>query len=303
MTPFRMLVVVVVLAISACATAPAQEATPRIAIVSAFPPELVALQEATTNRRTETIGGVAFTTGELEGQRVVLFLSGVSMVNAARSAQLAIDHFHVSRIVFSGIAGGVDPSLDVGDVVVAERWGQAMEMEFLREAPGGGFVPHDRQSAHLPAFGMMSPRVVLVQRANGQQEERVWFPADPAMLNAARTIAGGVTLERCATADSCLSHQPRVVVGGTGVSAPVFLDNASFRDYAFRTFEARVFDMESAAVAQVAYINGTPFIAFRALSDLAGGDPGHNQFPILLHLASRNSAIVVRAFLRQLPRN
>ena len=44
--------------------------------------------------------------------------SGVSMVNAAMNTQLVLDRFTVKRIVFSGIAGGVDPGLTIGDVVV-----------------------------------------------------------------------------------------------------------------------------------------------------------------------------------------
>ncbi|WP_309605092.1 hypothetical protein [Phenylobacterium sp.] len=78
----------------------------RTAVVSAFAPELAALTQATTHRRAVTLGGTLFTTGLLEGKPVVLFLSGVSMVNAAMTTQRALDRFHVRRIVFSGIAGG-----------------------------------------------------------------------------------------------------------------------------------------------------------------------------------------------------
>ena len=42
------------------------------------------------------------------------------------------------------------------------------------------------------------------------------------------------------------------------------------------------------------------FIAFRSLSDLAGGDPAGNQFPIFLRFAADNSATVVRAFVKAL---
>lgn len=110
----------------------------------------------------------------------------------------------------------------------------------------------------------------------------------------------GLALKRCA-ADQCLTKPPKVVVGGTGASGPVFVDNKAFREYAHATFGARVLDMESAAVAQVAYVNGTPFIAFRSLSDLAGGDPAGNQFPVFLKFAAENSATVVRAFVKALP--
>jgi adenosylhomocysteine nucleosidase len=275
---------------------------PRIAVVSAFGPEMTALQAATTDRRTYQGRGVSFTTGILEGKPVVLFLSGVSMVNAAMTTQQALDRFNISRLVFSGIAGGVDPALDVGDVVVAERWGQYLENAMAREVAPGRFEPPPGEpvAGNPPPYGMMFPRAVLVSPAPGLLERKIWFQADPAMLATARDVAGKVTLKRC-TATLCLIKTPRVVVGGNGVSGQSFVDNAQFRTWAYDAFAAKVLDMESAAVAQVAYVNNTPFIAFRSLSDLAGGDPGKNQARTFFQLASDNSAAVVRAFIAALP--
>lgn len=58
-----------------------------------------------------------------------------------------------------------------------------------------------------------------------------------------------------------------------------------------------------AAVAHVAYVNRVPFVAFRSLSDLAGGGDGENESRTFARLASDNSAAVVMAFLRALPRD
>jgi adenosylhomocysteine nucleosidase len=276
------------------------DATPRTAVISAFPPELAALEAATTGKVEHVAAGTRFVTGTLEGRPVVLFLSGVSMVNAAMTTQLALDRFAVTAIVFSGIAGGVDPGLDVGDVVVADQWGQSLEMAFARETPSG-FSPPRGEHAGMANFQMMFPRAVLAAQTPGQVEKRLWFPADRALIAVAHRAVEGVALKRCA-ADRCLAKTPKVVVGGNGVSGPAFVDNAGYRQYVFATYQARVIDMESAAVAQVAWVNRTPFIAFRSLSDLAGGDPAANQFPIFLGLASDNSATVVRAFLRALPK-
>ena len=87
------------------------------------------------------------------------------------------------------------------------------------------------------------------------------------------------------------------VLGGHGVSGQVFVDNAALREYAFRTFQARVLDMETAAIGHVAYANGLPFIAFRSLSDLAGGGAGENEMGTFLGIAADNSARVLLAFL------
>jgi len=40
-----------------------------------------------------------------------------------------------------------------------------------------------------------------------------------------------------------------------------------------------------------------PHIAFRSLSDLAGGGPGANELPAFYRLAAENSAAAVTAFL------
>ena len=58
--------------------------------------------------------------------------------------------------------------------------------------------------------------------------------------------------------------------------------------------------METAAVAMVAHANGKPFIAFRSLSDLAGGGSGENEIRTFFELAADNSARVVIAFLKGL---
>ena len=266
----------------------------RTVVMSAFPPEMGALEAATRHRREHIYGGVRFVTGTLEGQPVVLFLSGVSMVNAARTTQLALDHFPVRRIVFSGVGGGVDPSLQVGDVVVAAQWSEYLEMTFVRE-------PAAEPASSAPAgFGMMVPGPVTLQRWPAKVEHRTWFAADPALLEVARRAARGVTLKRCEQ-EHCLPQAPRIIVGGNGVSGSAFVDNAAFRQFAFTAFKAEVLDMESASAAHVAYLNRTPFIAFRSLSDLAGGDPGANQFPLFVKLASDNSAAAVRGFLRAAP--
>jgi adenosylhomocysteine nucleosidase len=170
-----------------------------------------------------------------------------------------------------------------------------------REDRPGHFAPPPGGSSVGAPFGMMFPQAVQVPRAPEPPERREWFPADPAMLAVARRVAAQVALKRCTAGGRCLSKPPHVVVGGNGVSGQAFVDNAALRGWALATFHAEVLDMESAAVAHVAYANGAPFIAFRSLSDLAGGDPGANQAGVFFQLASDNSAAVVRAFVAALP--
>ncbi|MBC5785368.1 5'-methylthioadenosine/S-adenosylhomocysteine nucleosidase [Ramlibacter sp. USB13] len=272
--------------------------TPRIAIVSAFQPELVLLRSRLAQPRVHQANGVEFATGTLQGKPVVLFLSGVSMVNAAMNTQLALDRFRVTHLVVSGIAGGVNPQLHVGDVTVAQRWGQYMEVLAAREVAPGRFQPPPfMKDATIPPYGIFHPRPVEVRSAaKPEVERRFWFDTDPAMLAVARQLQG-VALERCDAERRCLTRTPRVVPGGNGVSGQAFVDNAAYREYTFRTFEANVLDMETAAIAHVAHANGVPFIAFRSLSDLAGGGEGENEMGTFFRIAADNSARVLLAFL------
>ncbi|MFC5606397.1 5'-methylthioadenosine/S-adenosylhomocysteine nucleosidase [Variovorax soli] len=299
----RVLAAVALAWLAGCASVPGStpvrlDDTRRIAVISAFQPELTLLLSRVQDARKHSVNGVEFTTGTLQGQPVVLFLSGISMVNAAMNTQLVLDRFNVGSIVFSGIAGGVNPGLHIGDVTVASQWGQYLEVLMAREAaPGRYAAPPWMKDVQLPNYGMLYPRPVEVRKA-GQSEpaKQFWFAADPKMLEVARGLRT-VELANCGGNGKCLTHKPQLVVGGNGVSGQAFVDNKAFREYAFKTFQANVLDMETAATAQVAYSNGVPYLAFRSLSDLAGGGEGENEMGTFMNVAADNSAKVLLAFL------
>ena len=290
--------------------------TPRTIVITAFEPEWVALESAVKGARSYRINGLTVLTGQIGGKPVVLLQSGVSMVNAAMNTQLVLDRFNARRIVFSGIAGGIDPALSVGDVVVAERWAEYMEVSLGRKV-GDHYVSPDREAITdpLPGYGMMIPRDVRVGNAKEAERRRRWFAADAGLIALARQVAAQTTLARClpegdaipqtpgisVAEGRCLDHAPRVIVGGNGISGPAFADNAEYREYLFANFHAQVLDMETAATAHVAFANMVPFIAFRSLSDLAGGDAGANQSWVFGRLAARNAASVVVRYVGALP--
>jgi adenosylhomocysteine nucleosidase len=310
-----LLVVLALLALSVCGNVaaaapqpagnpPGADQAPRIAIVSAYAPELTALKAQANIEKTVVLNGRSVYVGTLAGHKVLLTLSGVSMVNAAMTTQALLDHFNVERIVFSGIAGGVSPKLNIGDVVVPARWSEYQENFFARETAANVFAPPVWFSKTLANFGMMYPEPVDICTVKGPVDAEssvTWFSVDPAMLAVATKVAGGVQLDKCTAQNVCLSTQPVVKAGGNGVSGPTFVDNAQYRDYAWSTWQADDLDMESAAVAHVATVNGTPFIIFRSLSDLAGGGPGENEIGTFFQLAANNSAKVLVSFLQAWP--
>ena len=127
------------------------------------------------------------------------------------------------------------------------------------------------------------------------------------MLEVARAIAP--PLARCGPKASvaggapdpklCVGGQPRIVIGGRGVSGTAFLANPGYRSYLFEQLQAQTVDMETAALAHVAYANGIPYIAFRSLSDLAGAEEFNADVGALFAsgLAEANESAVTLAFL------
>ena len=309
-------------ALAAPARACLTDCTPRIGIVSAFGQEADILVAQTRAARTWTINGNRFTTGVLRGEPVVIVLSGVSMINSAMVTQLMVDHFKVSRLVMSGIAGGVNPAHHVGDVIVPDRWAMPMEVFWNRDdqLPAACGKPADVSCLGLelaqvdgkpvPPFNGLFMRANAVRRAGGapSTEFRFDYPVDPAMLAVARAIRPA--LARCGPRAAkspgaepdpalCVKSEPQVIVGGRGVSGTAFLADPKYRAYLFEQLHAETFEMETAALAHVAYANAIPYIAFRSLSDLAGAEEFNPDAVALFAsgLAETNEAAVTLAFL------
>lgn len=94
----------------------------RTAIVSAMHQELAAVLALMPDERKQVHAGREFWAGHLHGQDVVAVLSRIGKVAAATTATALIERFAVDRIVFTGVAGGLAPGVDRGDVVVADSF-------------------------------------------------------------------------------------------------------------------------------------------------------------------------------------
>jgi adenosylhomocysteine nucleosidase len=291
------------------------DCTPRIGIVSAFGAEADLLLAETGDKQQYVINGKVFTSGVLRENPIVIVLSGVSVVNAAMTTQVMIDHFGVTHLIMSGIAGGLSPDNHVGDVLVPERWTMPLEAYFS----DGSAVPAPCGSpGELGCLGLRLAEVmsgpgsdysgtgifmrdteVLSAASAPTPEFKFAFEVDPEMLEVARAIAPD--LQRCGETqpDVCVEGQPELKIVATGMSGSMFIANPDYRDYVYATIGAEVVDMETAALGQVAYANGIPYLAFRSLSDLAGGGEEGASVGAFFGsgLAEANEARVTLAFL------
>lgn len=91
----------------------------KLGIIGAMQVEVEILLGKMENRQERVIAGSTFHTGTLEGLDVVVVQCGVGKVNAALCAQILCDCFGVTHLVNTGIAGSLNPALDIGDLVVS----------------------------------------------------------------------------------------------------------------------------------------------------------------------------------------
>lgn len=270
-----------------------------VAVMASFPQELEAIEALMVpdhaQLRATHVNGIEFKTAEAGGRHYLFFLTGMSLVNAASSTQLALDRFNVGAVFFTGIAGGINPEFHPGDVVVPARWAYHAEAAYFNEATPGKFNLAAFFKQKYKNFGMIFPDDVTVIRDGMPRYEQVpAFPADLALLAAAREATNTLTGLKVTDRPSKISY------GGTGVSGTVFCDNAEYRKWVSEVWKADCLDMESTAIAQVCWANKKPCLIVRGLSDLAGGQAGANDVDTYLKAAADHSARVLVKILQTL---
>ncbi len=91
----------------------------KLGIIGAMELEVETLVGRLQNRQAKAHAGSTFFSGKLEGLDVVVVRCGVGKVNAALCTQILCDCYGVTHIVNTGIAGSLNPALDIGDLLVS----------------------------------------------------------------------------------------------------------------------------------------------------------------------------------------
>jgi adenosylhomocysteine nucleosidase len=245
------------------------------AIVSAMQEELAAVLPL-LQAQPEEVAGRTFWRGVCHGEPVVAVLSRIGKVAAATTATTLIERFGVSRIVFTGVAGGLSPQVRVGDVVVANE-----------------FLQHDLDAS--PLF----PRYEVPLYGSAH------FSVDTA-LTASLLVAAQQALPRLLaqlpmTSRLGLPLDQARVLSGLVVSGDRFVSShAESQDLQQRLPDALAVEMEGAAMAQVCHDYQVPFAAVRIISDRADDDATVDFLHFIREIAARYSAEVMSALMQHL---
>lgn len=187
---------------------------------------------------------------EAGGARVAVFEGGMGTTNAAATTQLALDVAEPRAVVFFGIAGGLNPGLGVGDMVVASSLTRLdADRAIIAES-----APH---LVDFPGDARLVDACVRELRARGYQ-----------LAPSVADLAAAGALEGAPFGDDA-AHGRRFVVGRVATSDLFSTDEPTLR----HVRDGRLADceeMEAAASAQVAARAGVPFVCVRCLSNVCG---------------------------------
>ena len=223
-----------------------------IAIIAALEEETAYFLQKLEQPEAFKIHGQPCSNGLLNKQPVVIALSGIGKVNAAAMTATLIERFSPTCIINSGCAGGVKPSVKIGDVVI-----------------GTDLIQHDFD---LSVFGHDLGKVPNVGKSIASDSKVVSILANQAR-NVFNTHLGTI-----ASGDQFMTDNERLPVLGSEIYAV---------------------EMEGAAIAQVAFLNDTPFAVIRAISDRADSK-ATTDFPQFVAAVSIKSARVIEATISDL---
>jgi 5'-methylthioadenosine/S-adenosylhomocysteine nucleosidase len=200
--------------------------------------------------------GFLFYTIRFQRHEAVLVKCGVGKVFAALVSQHLIDIFQTSALIFTGVAGALNPEYDIGDVVISR--------DCMQHDVDGIALGFSRGHLLYTDYKIFAAEASLVKLAMRTKVEghRIWV---------GRILTGDQFMTRDA-----INHHRYLVDEMAGDAV----------------------EMEGGAVAQVAAVNGIPYVVVRTISDRADGDASldFNRFlPVVAH----NSFAVVKNIIAE----
>jgi adenosylhomocysteine nucleosidase len=245
----------------------------RTGIVCALPGEAAILCAQLTDHSFERRSFRQFDVGKLAGVPVVITVAGTGKVNAALTAETMCSLFTIGQMIVTGVAGGL-ASLPIGSIVIARYvayhdFGQLTE-QWVRRGPIEVKFPPCESS------------LVLWQ-----------FDSDPTLVSLLADAARRIDIGEHPPGLPAETPELAVAAIATGDQ---FVSAAKDRELIRNETGCVAVDMETAAIAHVAFLNQVPFVAVRSLTDRAGISIPVD-FNKLAQWAADRSARVVQHFV------
>ena len=223
----------------------------KIGIMGAMEQEISLLRRCLEKPKHEMHGMRQYTSGLINGREVVIVFSRWGKVAAASTATTLIERYDVDLILFTGVAGAADPSLNIGDIVVATET-----------------VQHDMDVSQLPGFSRFE--IPLPERSHFTVDDRFISLG----FDSARKFVDNYLEQRISPAirHSFGVAKPVITTGLIASGDHFVADPDKIKELRELLPNLKCVEMEGGAVAQVCYEHQTPMVLLRVISDKADQD-------------------------------
>jgi adenosylhomocysteine nucleosidase len=246
-----------------------------IGIMGAMPEEIDGIVKLLQNTTTVRSGMRTYYRGTFHGTPAVVVFSRWGKVAAATTVATLILEFHITELIFVGVAGAISDRLRVGDIVIAHHLYQ-----------------HD-----------MDARPLLKQFEIPLLNLEYFSVAQPQLDKAGKAVAHLLEnnhLHQVVTEAELLQFditQPSFYIGDIASGDKFFSANSDKQALQSAIPSILCVEMEGAAVAQVCFEYKVPFTVIRTISD-AADELSSFDFPAFVQsVASKYSVEIVRNLL------
>ena len=204
----------------------------KIGIIAATDEELNEILKIMNNIKENHVFNLFFYEGDLYNKEIIVVKSGIGKVNAARTTQILIDKYNVEKVINIGAAGGINPELNIKDIVIGDKLVQydfdaSEDSKYKKgEITGiGRFIESDKEL-------VLKCKEILEKKENRNFKIKV----------------------------------------GTIATADLFCTDLEKAKQIRDEFGAECVEMEGAAIAQACYLDNIPFLVIRGISDSPNGN-------------------------------
>jgi len=245
-----------------------------IGIMGAMPEEIDILLELLESSTKVKIGNRTYHTGLINKHKVVIVFSRWGKVAAAATTTTLILKFNVTKIIFTGVAGAIDPNLNIGDIVIGQK-----------------FFQHDMDARPL----MQEFEIPLLQK--------IYFNSDEGLSKLIYDRINQSDVSKWSldnnikNSSSIQNTSPKIHFGDIASGDHFFANSDSKLKLKEKIPSVCCVEMEGAALAQVCYEFTIPFAVIRVISDKADGQSSSNFEWFIKNIAGRFSKEIIKCIL------
>lgn len=244
-----------------------------IGIISAMPEEIAAIQILLQIEKKIIKGMRTYYQGKLFDKNVILVFSRWGKVASATTATQLINDFKVDEIIFTGVAGGLQPDIFVGDIVIGKDL-------YQHDMDGSPIV----KTFEVPLLGKSAFTTHPDKRKRLAQASHLFLQHKYEFLTSEQFVNFQIT-------------EPKIHIGDIASGDQFISSIEKSVEIISAIPTVKCVEMEGAAVAQVCYEYKVPFTIIRTISDNANHN-AHIDFPkFAKEIASKYALGILKNYL------